>query len=367
MTRTQSNTAKKLVIDEFEEDVQAIQFCQEFLHADPSHRYVFGRNEYAQSIAELVDVGFFVDDFTEETTYLGKPIIKTEDIPGNAMVVVAVALGRPLTAAKKLSASGCRHVSYFAFYQYSGLDLLPVTFWDKFESDFIAHEDRYRWLFERLEDDESRRIIERIINFRLSADLAHMAGFTDRQAEQYFEDFLGLKEQNEVFVDVGGFDGYTSLEFIKRCPQYRGIYFFEPELKNMDIAKARLGKYEHINFLQQGLSNKKDTVRFSIGGSSSAISTDGEIEINVDSLDDLLDDTVTFIKMDIEGAEGMAIEGARQTIASSHPRLAICVYHKADDMWKIAEQVLSIRDDYKIYLRHYTEGVTETVMFFVPN
>lgn len=134
----------------------------------------------------------------------------------------------------------------------------------------------------------------------------------------------------------------------------------------MDIAKSRLSEYENIDFLQKGLSNKADTVRFSIGGSSSVISEDGEVEIKVDALDNMIDDTISFIKMDIEGAEGLAVDGARKTIAKSHPRLALCVYHKADDMWKIAEQVLSIRDDYKVYLRHYTEGVTETVMFFVP-
>ena len=358
--------AEKLVIAKFEEDAQAIKYCQEFLTAKPENRYVFGRNDCAKNIADLVDVGYFIDDFTEETEYLGKQIIKTEAVPVDALVVETVFL-RPLTVEKKLYDAGIRHLSYFAFHKYSGLDLTPVFFWDGFGPDIEENQEKYSWVFGLLEDKESKRIFEKIINFRLSADLSYLTGFTDRQAEQYFEDFLGLKEQNEVFVDVGGFDGYTSLEFIKRCPGYRCVYLFEPELKNMDIAKSRLSEYENINFLQKGLSNKKDTVRFSIGGSASAISKNGEIEIKVDALDNMIDGTVTFIKMDIEGAEGRAIEGARQTIATSHPRLAICVYHKADDMWKIAEQVLSIREDYKIYLRHYTEGVTETVMFFVPN
>lgn len=70
--------------------------------------------------------------------------------------------------------------------------------------------------------------------------------------------------------------------------------------------------------------------------------------------------------MDIEGAENEAIEGAKKTIMRCHPVLAISVYHKADDLWKIPNQVLEIRNDYKIYLRHYTEGIAETVMFFVP-
>ncbi|MEQ9566287.1 MAG: FkbM family methyltransferase, partial [Pseudomonadales bacterium] len=61
-----------------------------------------------------------------------------------------------------------------------------------------------------------------------------------------------------------------------------------------------------------------------------------------------------------------ALRGARHTILEHHPKLAICVYHRADDFWKIPETVFSIRDDYDLYLRHYTEGVTETVMFFIP-
>jgi len=366
MTQTQSDTAKRLVIDKFEEDAQAIKYCQEFLTAKPENRYVFGRNDCAKNIADLLDVGFFIDDFTEETEYLGKPIIKTEAIPLDALVVETVFL-RPLTVEKKLSDAGLRHLSYFAFHKYSGLDITPVLFWDGFGPDIEANQNKYKWVFGLLEDDESKRIFKKLIHFRLSADLSYMSGFTERQAEQYFEDFLGLKEQGEVFVDVGGFDGYTSLEFIKRCPEYRCVYFIEPELKNMDIAKSGLCEFKNIHFLQKGLSNLKETVRFSIGGSSSAISAEGEIEIKVDALDDMIEGNVTFIKMDIEGAEGLAIDGARQTIATSHPKLAICVYHKPNDMWKIAEQVLSIREDYKIYLRHYTEGVTETVMFFVPD
>ena len=77
-------------------------------------------------------------------------------------------------------------------------------------------------------------------------------------------------------------------------------------------------------------------------------------------------DDLTFLKMDIEGTELLALEGASQTISRCKPRMAICVYHNASDLWRIPQKVLSIFDGYDIYLRHYTEGVTETVMFFIP-
>ncbi len=70
--------------------------------------------------------------------------------------------------------------------------------------------------------------------------------------------------------------------------------------------------------------------------------------------------------MDIEGAEYDALRGAEQTISEHHPRLAISVYHRVDDLRRIPELVLSYRSDYDLFLRHYTEGVTETVMFFIP-
>ena len=47
--------------------------------------------------------------------------------------------------------------------------------------------------------------------------------------------------------------------------------------------------------------------------------------------------------------------------------LAIAVYHDIVDFWRIPEYVLSLRPNYQIYLRHYTEGWSETVMYFVPN
>ena len=70
--------------------------------------------------------------------------------------------------------------------------------------------------------------------------------------------------------------------------------------------------------------------------------------------------------MDIEGAEQDAIEGAKSTIAKYTPILAICIYHKAEDWYKVPEKVLEINSNYKIYLRHYMEGIFETVMYFIP-
>ena len=57
--------------------------------------------------------------------------------------------------------------------------------------------------------------------------------------------------------------------------------------------------------------------------------------------------------MDVEGAENLAIEGAKETILKYKPKMCIAAYHRAYDLLELPEKVLSIRDDYKVYLRHF--------------
>lgn len=356
---------KSLIIEPERVNHKAIEFCEKFLKGGMP-RYVLGCNSWAHSIAKIVDIDGFIDDVVQENLFCNKPVIRSTEVPVHSFVVSAVVLGRPLTAMARISEYGFTGLDYFAFRKYSGLALDDVMVLRDFESDFKANRNRYEWLFERLEDAESRRILDRLINFRLSKDLHFMDGFVDAQDRQYFEAFLELQEADESFLDVGCYDGFTSLEFIKRCPNYRSIHVFEPESGNMEKVKSRLAEYPNIYFHPYGVSDKEQTLRFKSAGSSSVVSDDGELSIEVKRIDDVIPDSFSFLKMDIEGGEIPALRGASKTIAKYQPRLAISVYHKSDDLWKIPELVLKMRDDYRLFLRHYTEGVTETVMFFVP-
>ena len=70
--------------------------------------------------------------------------------------------------------------------------------------------------------------------------------------------------------------------------------------------------------------------------------------------------------MDLEGWELKALQGSERHIANDQPILAISVYHSIDDFWRIPQYIMSVNNKYKIYLRHYTEGWSETVMYFLP-
>lgn len=75
---------------------------------------------------------------------------------------------------------------------------------------------------------------------------------------------------------------------------------------------------------------------------------------------------MSFIKMDIEGADLEALKGCQNTIRRYHPKLAISVYHKPEDIIEIPCYIKELVPEYRLYLRHYGNGDTETVLYALP-
>lgn len=337
--------------------------CHEFINSKRP-KYVMGRNEFALSIAQNIQIDGFIDDFTTDTEWNGLPVVPIEKVPKNAIVAVAVVYGRPITAIKRVSEYNLYYIDYFSLLRYANINILTLQYIQEFDNDFITNKNKYNKIYNILSDEESKKQFSDLIQFRLTYDLLFLKDFRNIQEKQYFEPFIRLNP-GSVFVDIGGFDGITTHTFIQHCPFYAAIHFFEPDASNLNKAKEKLKEYQNIFYYQLGISHNKETLRFKSSGSSSKIDDSGDIIINTIPLDECIEDIPSYVKMDIEGWEMNAIEGSKRIIKEHKPQLAICVYHKCDDLWKIPEQVFSIRDDYKLFLRHYTEGITETVMYFV--
>ncbi len=339
----------------------------DILTAQNVKRYVVGRNEQSSDLITKYQISGLIDDFGSSSDFWnGIPVVFSKDLDLSAVIINCVTSISPIDLRKSLESRGFKNIIDISdlISDQGGLIDLPWFVREQRE-ELRGHKAAWLQLYEMLADDESKRTLFDILGFRLSAKLEFMNAYCVRLKDQYFEDFMVFDQ--EVFVDAGGFDGDTTEEFINRYPNYRKIFLFEPSDKNLSAAKIRLNGRRDIHFRSVGLSNEEEVLYFNDNaGSASAISTGEGTAIRVVALDrELTNEAVTFIKMDLEGWEMKALYGAAEIIRLNRPKLAIAVYHTAKDFREISQFILNINPTYRIFLRHYTQGWSETVMFFL--
>ncbi len=341
------------------------KLCDAFMHSNNIKKYILGINKFTKSVLKNMEVDGVIDDFTRVQRSRKKTILKIEDVPKDS-IILSVSTGSPLEVKKYLDENDYTHINYLALYKYSDLDLdldSPIFMGD-FEDDYKKNYSKYVEVYNQLSDQKSKDIFTKVLNFKISYDLDFMSGFTNDHSSQYFDNDILPKFKNINFVDGGGYIGDTAKILIDNYSDFNKIYLIEPIESNLKIAKRELAKYDNIEFINFGLHSKKMTLNFNEDKSFSSIYGSGTNFVELNSLDTLIKDKVDYIKLDIEGAELDAIDGAKRLIERDKPTLAICVYHKAEDWYKVPQKVLEINPNYKIYFRHYMEGIYESVMYF---
>ena len=217
-------------------------------------------------------------------------------------------------------------------------------------------------VYSRLADDFSRKTFENIIKYKISGKINYLLD-CQVTTDEPFSSFLKLN--NENFIDLGAYNGDTVEDFINRCPNYSRITAVEPDIKTFKKLQKNTENIQNLTLINACVSNECGFLPFAMKGGRNSSLTNGDTllkSINVDSLND----NATYIKMDVEGEEVNAILGAKETIQNFKPKMLISAYHRTDDFIKIPQAVLNIRNDYKIYLRHF-EGLPawDTNFYFI--
>ena len=187
-------------------------------------------------------------------------------------------------------------------------------------------------------------------------------------SRQYFDKDIISYEEDEVFVDGGCLNYASAKQFLTECSSVKKIYAFEPDEESAkrcreEAAKVAVHDYEVI---EKGLYSEDTELHFvSMGNGCSGIAEEGDCVVKVCAIDQEIKEAVTFIKMDIEGAELEALKGAAETIRKYRPKLAICVYHKPEDIIDIPKYILELNPEYKLYMRHYSDNAGETVLYAI--
>ena len=248
---------------------------------------------------------------------------------------------------------------------------LPQNHWYEYINDAKENIEEYKWLFNTLlKEHRSKDIFFNLFYSRLTLSKEHSrAAFCSET--QYFDDRIVTFLNGEVLVDCGAYTGDSVIDYILKNPFYARIYTYEAFPECLEKCKINLSQVMddgRIIIREVAVTNKKGLLNFRDNPfpASNAIDDSGKIKIQGVSLDDDIPERVTFIKMDIEGAELLALEGARRHIVEEKPTLAICVYHYPDHLWKVAKLIYSINPGYTFVLRqHSICSCVETVLYAI--
>lgn len=190
--------------------------------------------------------------------------------------------------------------------------------------------------------------------------------------EQYFDKELIRLQDHECFVDAGVWDLGTSINFGKKCRCNRisdyHAFAFEPDNINYQrCEKIRMeSKLDFISLVHAGLWSENGEQYFNGMGNGSSSVSDNGYSAHMVTLDEYpFDRKITFLKMDIEGAELQALKGGEVRIKNDKPKMAICIYHKPEDLTEIPIYIKSLVPEYKLYIRHYSNTNCETVLYAV--
>ncbi|MEQ9560272.1 MAG: FkbM family methyltransferase [Rhodospirillales bacterium] len=280
-------------------------------------------------------------------------------------IPVIIASHRPLDLTLRLRALGCQRLALFLILQV--LDparFPPHMFYDGWFEDTAGNLDKYDRLAGMFSDPLSINHLDAILGFRLTGDIAALVGVVDWSVYEP-KDLFAYSDQ-EIYLDGGAFDGDSINAFINRVGgRFQRAIGFEPDPKTFAALQQRFAGDARITAVPAGLHRDVGEMRFGADGSRGAkLGNEGDIVVPVTAIDTVLaGDPATFIKMNIEGAELDALNGARETIARWKPRLAISSYHMPSHLWQVPFLIKKLNPAYKVAIKQHDLGVIETVTY----
>jgi len=183
-------------------------------------------------------------------------------------------------------------------------------------------------------------------------------------------------KEGDYVIDAGGCWGDSALYFARLVKENGKVYTFEFVPANLQIMKRNLemnpGLRNIIEIIPSPVWSESNVpVAYSDNGPGSKIIDEREGKCRHETKSLSIDDFVAghqisridFIKMDIEGAELSALQGAKETLIKFKPKLAISVYHRLSDFYMVPNYISSLGLQYRYYLDHFSIHEEETVLF----
>lgn len=344
--------------------------CWDFLKETELPVFIYGMGDGALKIMRVFDeygipvAGFFAsDEFVRGHTFEGHlvhTLSQIESLIDDFVIVLAFAAGYE-SLYKRINEIASRHTLVAPDVPVAGEGLFTYEY-------CLENGSKIQTVYDMLADERSRRTFADVINFKISGKIEYLNRCTSPKEEIYGE-ILPLSE-NEIFVDLGAYNGDTVSEFISACGgKYQHIYAFEPNPKNFRRLSKNFPDSEKITLLNAAAGSEKGVTEISLneGKMSRSDGVGKSAEIPVMTVDEAVPGQATVIKLDVEGSEREALLGAKKHIAGG-AKILCALYHRNEDMFEIPLLIKSMDPKLEFYIRHQLYiPAWETNLYAVQN
>jgi FkbM family methyltransferase len=343
------------------------------------HLLIFGAGQNGRRLAQLLSTaGLTPHAFVDETP--GKAGGELDGLP-ILDVAAAQALPRPLALvaifsprasyleiAARLHAAQIETLGLFEALWSLGGDLLPFYFLDHPRT--LLHErSRLSGLLGRLEDAASVETLLAAVEFRLALRYDVLGSFSIERLPAPAE------WETVAMIDAGAFDGDTLVPFARKTGErLRAAIGVEPDPVNHALLVESLGAAglgAQVRALCAAVAARSGTRSFAYLGHQGSRFDAGGMPTRTVAIDDLVESDLPhaarlYLKLDVEGAEAEALAGAARTIATRAPILSIAAYHHPTDLWRLAEIVSEIDQDYRFRLLSHGADGADLTLYAIP-
>lgn len=347
--------------------------CWETLAETPLPIYIYGMGNGADKILAAMEKynttpkGVFAsDEFVRGHSFHGYKVQTLSQVEAeneDFMIVLAFGAGYP-SLYEKIREIAAKHTLIAPDVPVAGDGLFTYEY-------ALTHAAELQEVYGLLADDLSRKTYSDIINYKISGNTDYLHRCTSSM-EEVWQNIL-KPSPGEDFIDMGAYTGDTAAEYARVTNgKYKRIFALEPDTRNYRKLTENTSDFANIHLFNAAAWNEDGTVYFTDrSGRNAAISPESHGESHTKPVTALRADSITetadYIKMDVEGAEKQAIEGADSIIRRGHCKLNIACYHRNEDIFALPLQVHALCPSLKLYIRHhmYIPG-WDTNLYAVP-
>ncbi|MBQ9763076.1 MAG: FkbM family methyltransferase [Phascolarctobacterium sp.] len=322
------------------------------------HIVLYGMGNGADKIVDWCEANsvkisgiFASDEFVRYQSFRGMTVQKYSDIieqfGEDILVVIAFASERPEVLARFKELAEAHETLAPHLPLFDEPETVSLAWLEKYEAELQE-------VYKKLADDVSRKTFAAVLNYKLSGKVQYLFD-CDTAREEDLRQIFTFGE-NEVYMDLGAYNGDTVQEFLNLVDgKYQHIIAVEPDRRNCKKLTALAEQLGEITVHQCGVWDEAGELGFSdSGGRQSTFLAVQKKTVPVNSIDNLAEGkAVSYIKMDVEGAEVQALRGGEAVIKEYAPKMFIAAYHYDVDVFRLPLQIWQLVPEYKIFFRKH--------------